>query len=81
MGYLCFPWTAYATIEEFETGPPSPAYDDPDFFLDCLGAGNERAVTWTKDGTDLPRAEFDLVESKIETGDYIFGQEKAYRKR
>ena len=77
-----FPSTAYATLEEFPSDPQSPVYDDPDFFLDCLGAGNDRAVDWTKGGAELPDEDFELDKSEIETGaDYSFDQIEAYRER
>ena len=79
---ICLSTTAYATIEEFPSSPQNPVYDDPDFVLDCLGAGNERTVKWTKGGADLSDDDFELIKSGFETGgDYSFEQEEAYRER
>ena len=78
----CVPSTAYAMIEDFKPEPENPIYDDPDFFLDCLGSGNDRTVKLTKGGADLSDEDFQLKKSGTETGgDYSFDQTKAYRKR
>ena len=78
---MCIP--AIATLEEFqESIANTPVYDDESFALDCLGAGNDRTVTWIKDGGQLPPGDFGPEESGEENDEHIsYDQGVGFRSR
>ena len=71
---------AIATIEEFQKGvDDNPVYDRA-FSLNCVGAGHNRIVTWTKDGSDISNEEFDDRSGTEISGNFSYEQKVAYER-